>query len=141
MRFQTNSYAPNSILARNSQVKRYLDTIALFSYDYNPVPCSNYQAVLYATWLVQSLMYSSITNYLSGLNNFLHQNGQKGLDYTYFVLSSLLKGIKRKLGNSPRHAIPVLPSMLISIFSYLTTNPGHNVWRAAMLCCFRGLLW
>ena len=56
------------------------------------------------------------------------------------MLSSTLLDIKRKLGNSPRQAIPVLPSMLTSIFSYLTTNAGHNVWRAAMLCCFRGFL-
>ena len=30
--------------------------------------------------------------------------------------------------------------MLRSMFSRLTHNPGHNAWRAAVLCSFRGLL-
>lgn len=34
----------------------------------------------------------------------------------------------------------MLPGMILSIFSLLTVNPGHVAWRAALLCCFRGLL-
>ena len=138
--FQRKAYAPNPILARKSQVKKYLEIVALFCPNYSPIPCDANQAVLYATWLARSFKYSSIMNYLSGLNYYLHQHGCEDLDYSDFVLECTLQGIKRTLGNALRQAIPILPSMLRSIFSFLRDSPGHNAWRAAILCCFRGLL-
>ena len=114
--------------------------MAEFCPDFAPLPCNATQVALYATWLAKSMKFSSIKNYLSGLNYFIRQNGFPPIDYSDFVLESTLRGIKRELGDSPKQAIPVLPTMLRSIFSYLTHNPGHNAWRAAVLCSFRGLL-
>ena len=108
----------------------------LFCPDYTPFPCDPLQVALYATWLARIFKYSSITNYLSGLCFFLRQNGFAGIDYSGFILSLTLKGIKRKLGNTPTQAIPLLPSRL---FWNLTENHGHNAWRAAILCSFKGL--
>ena len=105
-----------------------------------PFPCDPIQVALYATWLARTFKYSSITNYLSGLCFFLRQNGFAGIDYSDFILSSTLKGIRQRLGNTPTQAIPLLPSMLRRLFGNLTENPGHNAWRAAVLCSFRGLL-
>ena len=46
----------------------------------------------------------------------------------------------RSKGDLVKQALPLLPSHLLAIFSFLTINPGHVSWRAAILCCFRGLL-
>ena len=49
---------------------------------------------------------------------------------------------RRRWGKLERHHLCRLPFTLqiVHLFSFLTTNPGHNVWRAAMLCCFQVLL-
>ena len=138
--FQKQAYAPNSITTRAVQVRRYLEFVEEFSEDYAPFPCGPSQVALYATWLARTLKYSSVLNYLSGLNNFLRQNGSPAIDYTNFEVASTLKGIKRERGVAPRQALPILPSMLIRMFSHLSNNPGHNAWRAAVLCSFRALL-
>ena len=88
----------------------------------------------------QESLYSSITNYLSALSFFLKSNGTDQIDYSSFVIKSPLKGIRWKLGDSRKQAMPLLPDMLIKIFSFLTLNLGHIFWRAAILCSFRGLL-
>ena len=110
--FQRKAYAPNSILGRNAQVKKYLEFVVLFCPKYSPIPSDANQAALYATWLASLLRYSSITNYLSDLNYFLRQNGCQGLDYFEFIRENTLRGIKHTLGNALRQAIPILPSML-----------------------------
>ena len=86
------------------------------------------------------MTYRSVVNYLSGLSNFLKQNGQAGIAYDDYRVSSTLKGIRRDKGDAPRQAPPLLPSMLIKIFAGLTENAGHVSWRAAVLCSFRALL-
>lgn len=134
------SYAPNSIIARDFQLKRYLQFIGIFIGLLTPIPCDSNQVALYATWLARSLKYSSILNYLSGLNYFLKKNGAQTIDYSAFVVNTTLKGIRRSLGDTPKQAIPILPGMLRNMFQFLTLKHGHTAWRAAVLCSFRGLL-
>ena len=95
---------------------------------------------LYATWLARSLKYSSVLNYLSGLNNFLRQRGQPAIVYSDYELASTLRGIRRSRGAAPKQAVPLLPGALLRMFSFLTSSPGHTAWRAALLCSFRALL-
>ena len=105
-----------------------------------PFPCDASQCVLYATWLARKFKYRLILNYLSALNNFLKEHNSPFLDYKDYILSSTLKGICHVKGDVLKQALPMLPCMLLSVFSLLTLNPGHLSWWAAMLCCFRGLL-
>ena len=134
------AYSHNSRLTRKSQLGKYFQFIHEFSDNLLPVPCSATQAALYSTWLARDLKYRSILNYLSALNVFLKEYGETPLDYKNYILASTLKGIRRAKGDAPRQALPILPGMIIRIFSLLTLNPGHVAWRAALLCCFRGLL-
>ena len=138
--FQAKSYAPNSLTTRGVQTRKYLEFIEEFSTTHSPIPCSSEQVALYATWLARSLRYSSILNYLSGLNNFLKQHGSPKINYDDYVIASTLRGIRRQKGDASRQAAPLLPYMLLKIFALLTQNAGHTAWRAATLCCFRGLL-
>ena len=122
------------------QLRKYLEFVDEFVDSFAPVPCSAEQAALYATWLARTLKYGSITNYLSGLNNFLRMSGSQELNYSNYALASTLRGIRRQLGDAPKQAAPILPAMLLGMFRFLTVNAGHISWRAAILCCFRGLL-
>lgn len=138
--FQKKFYAPNSVTTRSVQIRRYLDFIEEFDGEFPPTPCSTAQVGLYAVWLARTMKYSSVTNYLSGLNYFLKQEGSTPIDYTQFDLATTLKGIKREKGVPPRQATPLLPDMLLRIFARLSATPGHTAWRAAVLCSFRALL-
>ena len=121
-------------------MRRYLEFVEAFSESHSPLPCDSAQVALYATWLARTLRYSSVLNYLSGLNFFLKQNEAPTIRYTDFIVASTLKGIRRDRGCPPKQATPLLPGMLMNMFAFLSTNPGHNAWRAAVLCSFRGLL-
>ena len=138
--FQAHSYAPNSLTTRSMQVRKYLEFIKDFSGSHAPTPCPSTQVALYATWLARSLKYSSVLNYLSGLNNFLKQNGATPIAYLDYEVASTLRGIRRDLGSAPKRASPLLPDMLVRMFAFLSSNLGHTAWRAAVLCSFRALL-
>ena len=138
--FQSHSYAPNSVTTRGMQTRKYLEFVEEFAETHSPIPCGSRQVALYATWLARTLKYSSILNYLSGLNNFLRQQGATPIDYGDFEIASTLRGIRRDRACPPKQALPMLPGMLLRVFELLSTNPGHVAWRAAILCSFRALL-
>lgn len=138
--YQSSAYAPNSISTRGVQVRRYLEFVEHFSETHSPLPCPPAQVALYATWLARSLKYTSVLNYLSGLNYFLRQRGAEPILYTSYEVASTLKGIRRERSTAPRQAAPILPDNLRSMFSYLSDTPEHVAWRAAILCSFRALL-
>ena len=86
------------------------------------------QGDLYATWLAREFKYRSILNYLSGLNNLLREHNSPVLDYNNYILSSTLKGIRRVKGDVMKQALPILPCMLLSVFSLLILNPALLSW-------------
>ena len=117
--FKNQAYAKNSAVVTGAQIRKYLEFVNLYCEDRAPFPCANEQVALCATWLARSMKYSSVINYLSGLNYFFKLNGQPVIDYGEFVLSATLKGIRREKGDAPRRAAPLLPSMLRRIFREL----------------------
>lgn len=121
-------------------MRRYLEFIEEFGGHFPTTPCSPAQTALYAVWLARTLKYTSVCNYLSGLNFFLKSEGADPIDYKNFEVASTLKGIKRERGCHPKQAAPLLPGMLRQIFASLTSSDGHTAWRAAVLCSFRALL-
>ena len=138
--FQSQAYAANTATTRGVQTRRYLEFVEAFSETVAPLPCPGTQVALYATWLAMTLKYSSVLNYLSGLNNFLKQRGEPPIVYSEFELASTLRGIRRARAAPPRQAVPLLPGALLKMLSLLTNSPGHTAWRAAVLCSFRALL-
>ena len=138
--YEKQFYSVNSWATRSVQIKRYLAFVEEFALNRAPFPCSSKWVALYAAWLVRSLAYRSVINYLSGLNFFLKQNGEPPIDYGDYFVAATLKGIRRVKGDAPKRAPPLLPNMLLRIFQGLTNNEGHVAWRAAILCSFRALL-
>lgn len=140
MKFQALYYAPSSQLARKTQVKHYLGFIADFGGILSPIPCDTQQVCIYVAYMARSFKYSSIRQYLSGINNYFKAVGSPLIDYDSYPLKSCLRGVLRSLGGSVREAAPLLPRHLLRIFSFLHDSPGHAAFRAAVLLSFRALL-
>ena len=133
-------YSDNSKIARSVQIKKYLLFLEEFEGLFIPYPCSPDQVDLYISWLAKQMKYSSITNYLSGLNYFLKSNGATPIDYQDFRVRSVLGGAKRTLGMAVHQALPLLPKHLLRIFEQMSSSVGHTAIRAAILTSFRALL-
>ena len=125
---------------RSTQVKAYLSFCEVFEDEVCPYPCDAEQVCFYMTFLARRLCFSSIRNYLSGLNNHLKDLGCTPIDYGNHYIKKCLGGIKRIKGNEVKQAAPLLPLELLRLFTVLQPSRGHTAVRAAMLVSFRALL-
>lgn len=91
-------------------------------------------------FLARRLCYSSIRNYLSGLNNHLKDLGCAPIDYSEHGLKKCMAGIRRVKGNEVKQATPLLPIDLLKLFAVMFDTVGHVAVKAAMLLSFRALL-
>ena len=135
-----NQYAKSTIGVRSSQVKAYLEFCELFEDEVCPYPCDAEQVCFYMTFLARRLCYSSIKNYLSGLNNHLKDLGCPPIDYGNHYIKKCMGGIRRIKGEAVKQAAPLLPLELLRLFTVLHPSRGHTAVRAAMLLSFRALL-
>ena len=92
------------------------------------------------SFLARRLCYSSIHNYLSGLNNHLKDLGCPPIDYSDHSVKECMAGIRRVKGSEVKQAAPLLPLELLNLFRVMFDSPGHVDVRAAMLLSFRALL-
>ena len=138
--FEMNQYAKSTIGVRTSQVKAYLNFCELFEDEVWPYPCDAEQVCFYMTFLARRLCFSSIRNYLSGLNNHLKDLGCPPIDYDNHYIKKCMGGIRRIKGEEVKQAAPLLPLELLKLFTALQPSIGHTAVRAAMLLSFRGLL-
>ena len=106
-----------------------------------PIPASTRTLCLYAAHLARRLRYSSIKQYLN-IIQILH------LEWNFpnpllnnFHLQSVLRGIRRHLGDRVFRKEPITPRLLLLLLSHLdiATPFGACVWAAALLMFF-GLL-
>ena len=105
-----------------------------------PYPCDSDQVCLYMSILVRRLCYSSIYNYLSGLNNHLKDLGCLPIDYSDHGIKKCMAAIHRVKGSEVEQAAPLLPLELLNLFRVMCISPGHVAVQAAMLLSFRALL-
>ena len=122
------------------QVKAYLAFCEVFEDHVYPYPCDADQICLYMSYLARRLCYSSVRNYLSGLNNHLKDLGCAPIDYKNHGIKKCMAGIRRVKGNEVKQATPLLPGDLIRLFAELGRSRGCTAVRAAMLLSFRALL-
>ena len=108
---------------------------------YTPVPATQQTITRYAAFLSRSLKFSSVKQYMNiirllhlewDLPNPMSQN---------FHLQSVLRGMRRSMGDSASHKLPITPDILRHILSQLDLSDGldANVW-AVCLFLFFGLL-
>lgn len=122
------------------QVKSYLTFCELFEDNLSPYPCDAEQVCFYMSFLARRLCYSSIRNYLSGLNNHLKDLGCPPINYEDHGIKKCMAGIRRLKGQEVKQAAPLLPLELLRVFSVMHPTIGHTSVRAAMLLSFRALL-
>ena len=122
------------------QVKAYLAFCEVFEDHICPYPCDADQICLYMSYLARRLCYSSVRNYLSGLNNHLKDLGCPPIDYKDHGIKKCMAGIRRVKGNEVKQATPLLPGDLVRLFACIGRSRGSTAVRAAMLLSFRALL-
>ena len=138
--FERQHYANSTIAVRSTQVKAYLEFCELFEDEVWPYPCDAEQVCFYMTFLARRLCFSSIRNYLSGLNNHLKDLGCPPIDYGNHFIRKCMGGIRRIKGEEVKQAAPLLPLELVRLFTVFQPSRGHTAVRAAMLLSFRALL-
>ena len=84
-------YSEASIGTRASQIKKYEEFCEEYRGLLKPYPCDSRQLCLYVTYMSKELKYSSIKNYVSGLNDHMMSLGYPQVDYTNY-------GYKRCIG-------------------------------------------
>ena len=107
MGYLEQTFAPSTQKTYKTQRETYLSFCRAMGY--TPVPASTAVLCRYAVMLARTLKYTTIKQYLnivrllhleSNITNPLQQNHQ---------LDSVLKGIRRALGDTPTRKLPVDP--------------------------------
>ena len=133
------AYAENTVKTRISQWNKYIKFCSIYSLV--PLPASEEQVCNYVAYLTQSLKFSSIQNYLSGLNYFQRLHGHVPINLSSFMLSQTLRGAKRLLGTAVNQTPLLQPKDLKNIFFQLDMTSSLDLcFWCALLTCFRALL-
>lgn len=133
-----SALAPSTIRMRQVQWRCYLRCCTVFKF--NPIPCSDEQLSLFASYISQYMTYTSVSNYLQSVIW-----NHKLLNITPPTVSSdivqmTLAGIKRR-SKPPRRKDPITIRQLLLIFTHLDMSRTVNVmFWACLLVLFRSLL-
>lgn len=132
------AFSANMNRTRKSQWAKYRQFTEKWGLNYLPVTPINACRFMYEC--AGHLCYSSINNYLSGLNVLSKLNGGEDLRKDFGV-SLMLKGLQRILGSEVTPKAPLLPEDLIAIFQEvnLSDRLELSVW-VGVVFCFRSLL-
>lgn len=132
------AFAVSTNKTRRSQWKKYREFTERWKIQYIPMVPHNVCRFLYEA--SQDLCYSSLNNYVSGLNLLSKLND--GCDLRQdFGIHLMLMGLKRLKGDTVKPKEPLLPEDLKKIFQEVNLN-NHleaSVW-IGVLFCFRTLL-
>lgn len=104
------------------------------------VPASNSFLCLYAAYLARFLLPQSVCQYINFVGLLHREMGFPNPLSHNWILSTVLKGIKRTLGKPPQPKLPILPDLLICMRSRLNLNCSrHASFWAICLVAFFGL--
>ena len=138
-KFTLEAYAPSTRQTYNTHRRTYL--LFCEKLGYCPVPATTDVLIKYTVFLARSLTFSSIKQYLNIIHT-LHREWDlpNPLDNN-FHLTSLLRGIRRSLGDTVKQKAPITPELLKAILSRLNLADPMDacVWAVALILFF-GLL-
>ena len=118
-------YAMKTKITPLVQLKAYLEFRQVFADTVDPYPCGSDQLCMYMSYLARRMCYSSIRQYLSGLNNHLKDVGCSSLDYKNHRVCKCLAGIRRTLQDAPKQAPPLAPVVKI-VRTDATDSQSHS---------------
>ena len=133
------SVSESTLKNRTQQWKCYLRFCTKFSLQ--PFPCSNAQAALYATFLSEFMVASSITTYIQAVIFFHNIHGHQPPDWKDFELKATMSGIRNLQVTPSNQKDPLFPKHLVKIARVVDNESviQRLVW-AAMCFLFRTLL-
>ena len=110
-------------------------------YELIPLPATITTMCLYVTYLMKTVCYVTITNYVSSVWVLHDYHGVPHIDPDTYLCQSTMKGAKRILGNASRQVDPLMPWDMMSIYKTLNMSnwDDFRFW-CAMCVCYRCLL-
>lgn len=133
-----SAWSDNTWSTRQSQWKRYfrfcMDTELI------PLPADVLTIARFLIHLGQSSQFSTVTNYLSAINN-LHRYYAYDIDYrAYYIIKFILAGLKRILGGLSVPKDPLTPLQLKMMYLCSGTTVKDELCWLSLIFSFRTLL-
>lgn len=106
-----------------------------------PVPVTEREVALYATYLARRLKPASVRQYINIIRIMHLECGYKHPFEQSWLVKTTIKGIEREKGCEVRRKAPITPQMLLSMKDKLNlTSQRDAIFWAACLTMFFGLL-
>lgn len=133
------AFAGNTNRVRRSQWKQYRLFTERWGLVYLPLNTLNLCRFMVDSAL-RGLCYTSINNYVSGINLLSKLNGGEDLRQDFSV-GLTLRGLKRILGSETKPKDPLMPADLLKLFQQvnLSNHREISIWVGVLLC-FRTLI-
>ena len=135
LHFRGNAFAETTKKTYQTYLKSYLDFCK--QYKLKVIPISSEDLGRYIAFLAQHLKFSSITNYLT-IIKLLHLEGGFPDPISSHYIETILKGVKRVIGDSTEKKLPITPHILRGIFSTLNLGDSLDLcfWCACLVAFF-----
>lgn len=132
------AWAPNTLMTRNSQWRKYLQFCA--SLGVNPIPADALTVGRYLVRLSAKCKYVTVNNHLSAIT-ILHKFYGFNVQFRdYFIIKLILSGIKSKYGNAPSPKCCLTLCQLRQIYSLMYKSEINMTLWAIVILSFRSLL-
>lgn len=136
--FRQATYADNTKRSYRTHQNTYMRFCGLLNLP--PVPAHTPMLCLYAAYLARFLVPQSVCLYLNFVGVIHKEFGFPNPLSDNWILSTVLRGIKRTLGAPPKPRLPITVSLLLGIRSRLNLNSSkHASFWAICLVAFFGL--
>lgn len=134
--YRAQTFADSTKRTYKSQLNSYLDFCNQAGI--LPVPISQRDLACYIGYLARRLQFSSLQQYLN-IVRILHEEAGLANPVTKsWFLSSLLRGVKRSLGDVCKPKLPITVDVLSSIFQTLNLASDDDLvfWAACLVAFF-----
>lgn len=134
--FNRAAFSSNTIRTYEVHRKSYMKFCSLMGYV--PVPAPTEVICRYVAWLSEKLCYGSIKQYLNIIRIMHLELGYKNPLLEDFKLTSVLRGVRRTLGDSVTRKEPITPNMLTAVLRALNLDNLRDsaIWAAATVAFF-----
>ena len=133
------AWAQNTKSVRNSQWKKFLTFCG--DNELTPIPAEPNTIARFLVYIARSVKYSTVNNHLSAIIKLHQYYGYSANFRDAFLIQLVLKGIKRQIGDTSVHKIPLTPQQLLAIYDKMDMKDPyvHALWTGIVFS-FRTLL-
>ena len=137
--YRSLTFATSTQQSYRSHLKAYMDYCEMTNQ--SPLPLTSQNLCRYVAYLATKLSYSSIGKYLNIVRILHLEAGFPNPLSANWILSSVMKGVKRDKGSASSQKLAITPQILLRLRVQLCLEePRDIVFWAACLVAFFGLL-